>query len=423
MPIAPIAYLTGEYPKVSHTFIQREIEALRARGWQVEACTIRRAPAKAVVGEAQTLEASKTFCVIDAAKSPKNLIGAHFKMIRRDASAWRRALKLAWKTRPPGLKAALWQFFYFLEAGVLAKYLLDRNVVHLHNHFANSSCSVAMLASEMSGIPFSVTMHGPAIFYEPKWWRIDAKIARAAFVSCISHFCRSQAMYFSDAIHWRRLKIVHCGVRPSDYGRDPARLPAQEIIFVGRLAAIKGVPLLIDAFAAIADRHPQARLSIVGDGTERNAAEAQVARLGINERVRFLGYQPSDAVADLMRQSDLLVLPSFAEGVPVTLMEGMASGIPVIGSRVAGVQELVEDGVSGFVIAPGDMEGLIARLDQLLSDPELRERLGQAGRIKVMAEFDQDLEASWFDEILQGSIAGKLPDGLRPHAHKGTEIL
>jgi glycosyltransferase involved in cell wall biosynthesis len=409
----PIAYLTGEYPKVSHTFIQREIEGLRAKGWSVEACTVRTTAAKDVVGDVQKEEAANTFGVLDAAKNPKTLLNAHIWALKRDAKAWFRTAKLAWKTRPPGLKAGLWQLFYFLEAGVLAQHLSSKGVRHLHNHFANSSCSVAMLTSEMSGIPYSIMMHGPAIFYEPYWWRIDEKIARASFVACISHFCRSQAMYFSEPEHWSKLKIVHCGVTPADFGTQPRETRGKHVIFVGRLDPVKGVPLVLEAFAAMRAKHPDAQLSIVGDGPSRTELEAHAKRLGLGDETQFLGYRASEEVPALLEAADMLLLPSFAEGVPVVFMEAMASNIPVIASRVAGVGELVEDGVAGYTIPAGDLETLKARLDALLSDGALCAQMGAAGRAKVEAEFDLAGEVEWLGDIISGAIDGDLPAGLR----------
>ena len=411
----PIAYLSGEYPKVSHTFIQREADGLRALGWPVEACTVRRAPAKDVVGEEQKAEERATFCILETAKAPRKLIGAHLWALRTRPRRWLSAARIAWKTRPPGFRAHLWQLFYLVEATVLAHHLSQRGVVHLHNHFANSSCSVAMLAAEIAGIPFSVMFHGPAIFFEPKHWRIDEKIARARFVTCISHFCRSQAMYFSDPAQWSKMRIVHCGVVPADYDlpREGGARPVRAI-FVGRLDAVKGVPLLLEAFAGLRDRHPEAGLWIVGDGPGRAEYEAQAQAMGLGAAVEFLGYRSMSEVPGLLAQSDLLVLPSFAEGLPVVLMEALAARIPVIASRVAGVQELVEDGVNGFTIPPGDVESLRARMEVLFSDPDLRAKMGASGRNRVCSEFDIAREAAWLSEILEGSIAGDLPGRLRP---------
>jgi glycosyltransferase involved in cell wall biosynthesis len=286
--------------------------------------------------------------------------------------------------------------------------------VHLHNHFGDSSGSLAMLTAVMADLPFSFTLHGPTIFFEIGRWRLDEKIARASFVVCISHFARSQAMLVSEQRHWDRLKIVHCGVRPERYRRDPGRRPGQRAIFVGRLDAVKGVPLLIEAFAAVREAHPEARLAVVGDGPARAALEAQAAALGIAAATEFLGYRAQDEVADLLAGADLLVLPSFAEGLPVVLMEAMASGLPVIATRVAGVAELVEDGVSGLLVPPGDVESLAAALRRLLADPALGARMGAAGRAQVEAAFDSDAEAGWLVELLAGSLGPGLPPGLRP---------
>lgn len=404
----PVAYLTGEYPKVSHTFIQREVAALRALGVSVETCTVRRAAARDVLAD-QKAEEANTFCILETAKRPHRLLGAHLTLLARTPGRWFKTLALAWRTRSPGLKAMLYQLFYFAEAGVLAQHLRERGVVHLHNHFGNSSCSVAMLSSELSGIPFSFTEHGPAIFFEPERWRIDEKIARARFVAAISHFCRSQLMLFSDPAHWHKIGIVHCGVTPARYGREPRASFGKHILFVGRLDPVKGVPLLLEAFVAVRERHPDARLTIVGDGAKRADAEQQARARGLGDIVTFAGYKTQAEVAELLEVSDLLVLPSFAEGVPVVLMEAMASRIPVIASRVAGVQELVRDGETGYTVPPGDVATLSDRISHLLADPDLCRRMGEAGRAVVEAEFNLDKEAAWL-----ATFFAEPPRSLRP---------
>ena len=405
----PIAYVTGEYPKVSHTFIQREIMALRDLGVEVLTCTVRRPAAKTVLGPEQQAEAAQTFAILATAKNPVHLFAAHARMLRRTPGRWVSALRLAWATRPPGLKALLWQLFYFLEAGILCDHLLARGVVHIHNHFGDASGSLTMIASEMSGIPFSITLHGPTIFFEMHWWRLDEKVARAAFVACISHFCRAQAMLFSDQIHWHKLRIVHCGVTPDRYGTALRRPFSGHVCFVGRLAAVKGVPLLLEAFAAARARHPTARLTIVGDGPARAALEAHAQTLGIATAVRFAGYLDETAVAALLDEADMLVLPSFAEGLPVVLMEALASRIPVIATQIAGVSELVENGINGFIVPPGDVDTLAVRLDQLLSDPVRCAAMGAAGRRKVEAEFDIRVEVAWLAQLFVGTGQGLRP--------------
>lgn len=294
----------------------------------------------------------------------------------------------------------LYQLFYFAEAVVLADELQSRGIVHLHNHFGDSSCSVAVLTSALSGIPYSFTEHGPAIFFEARRWHLDKKIARAQFVVAISHFCRSQLMLFSEAEHWGKIAIVHCGVHPSRYQPGSPSKAGKKILYVGRLEPVKGLLVLLEAMAGLRDHHPDMQLTVVGDGSARSAIEAEAQRLGLTDMIDFVGYKTQDEVAALLPLSDMLVLPSFAEGVPVVLMEAMASGKPVIASRVAGVQELVEDGVNGFTVPSGDSIALAERIEQLFADPVARERMGQAGRQTVEQNFNVDVEARSLAQLL-----------------------
>lgn len=410
----PIAYLAGEYPRATDTFIQREIAALRRLGATVHTCSIRRTGPEHHVGEEQRNEARDTFNVIAAAKSPGHFLRCHWAAIKSGPGRYFRALGLALKIRPPGLKAFLYQLFYFAEAAVLADHLQKNGVVHLHNHIATASCTVAMLASALSGIPYSFTLHGPGIFYEPMHWRIDEKIARASFVACISEFCRSQAMNFSARANWSKLHIVHCGVEPDRYTPKPDRKPAQNLTFVGRLAAVKGVPVLFDALTQIG--LPDIRLTLVGDGPERAELEREARAKGLSDRLSFVGYKSQSEVAEILQDTDILVLPSFAEGVPVVLMEAMAAEIPVITTRVAGIPELVEDGVSGALVAPGDELALAQAITTLLADPGLRTKMGKAGRAKVSAEFNLESEASWLAQL----FAAYLSRGSRPTKRPNT---
>ncbi|WP_265501149.1 glycosyltransferase family 4 protein [Paracoccus beibuensis] len=386
-----IAYLVGEYPAVSHTFILREVAALRAQGLDILTCSIRRTGSEHHRGPAERAEAAATFNVLDVAKRPGQMIAAQVRALRRPG-LYLSTLRQAWRMRGPGWRAALYQLFYFLEAAVLARYLQDRQVTHLHNHFAQASCTVALLAARLAHIPFSFTLHGPADFTDPKLWRLDEKIRAARFVACISHYCRSQAMLASPHAQWSKLHILHCGVEPDRYDAAPAR--GQGLLFVGRLAAAKGVPLLIDAMAAIRNRCPGAHLTLIGDGPDRTRLEEQVRARNLQDAVSFLGYRSQDEVTEALSLAALFVLPSFAEGVPVVLMEAMASGRAVVATRITGIPELVEDGVSGRIVPPGDGAALADAVCAILADPDQAARMGAAGRRKVRAEFDIATEAA-----------------------------
>lgn len=410
----PIAYLTGEYPRATDTFIQREVAALRAHGMTVETCSVRRTGPEHHTGPEQRLEAAQTFHVLEAVKSPIHLIRAHLAAFRRP-KRWFGALRLAWRTSPGGIKPTLYQLIYLAEAAVLADHLRRRGITHLHNHIAKSSCTVAMLMSEMSGIPYSFTLHGPDIFFEPYRWRLDEKIARARFVACISEFCRSQAMAFSAPGHWAKLHIVHCGVDPSRYDAPAPEAPAH-LLFVGRLAAVKGVPVLFEALRDLLPEHPGLHLTLVGDGPDRDGLERAARAMGLAPHLTFAGYRSQSEVAGLLAQSTALVLPSFAEGVPVVLMEAMAARLPVITTRIAGVPELVEHGKSGLVVAPGDVVALRDALSEILGNGDTRRAMGEAGRAKVLAEFTSDGEGAWLAQLFKGYGAGTPPGGKRPGA-------
>lgn len=395
-----LAYLTSLYPAVSHTFIQREITGLRDLGFEVETCAMRKPDAAHLTGPEERAARDETFYIIAAARKPSTLPLALIEALARPRHSIA-TLALAWRTAPPGFKGGLRQIAYLAEALILARHLRARQISHLHNHFAGPSANVAMLASALSGMPFSFTLHGPADLYEPETWHLREKIARASFVACISNFARSQAMYFSDPAQWDKLRIVHCGVLPEIYERDAAAPhDGTRLIFVGRITAIKGLRVLLSAFARARATRPGLHLTLVGDGDDRAHLERLAAPLG--DAVQFAGYLSQGAVAEALSKADAMVLPSFAEGLPVVLMEALASARPVIATQVAGVSELVEDGVNGFIVPPGDEDALADRIGRLADDPEIRARMGLAGREKVSSAFDARRESARIGALFAG---------------------
>ena len=403
-PPAPlrIAYMTGEYPRATDTFIQREVAALRESGVHVETLSVRRPPEKELVSDEVRAERQRTYYLLPA--NPLTVAVAHLRLLFGVPGQYLSAVGLALRTRPPGLKALVWQAAYFAEAALVARRMRDGRLSHLHNHFSNSSCSVAMLASAMGGFSYSFTMHGPAEFYEPKYWRIDEKVRRAKFVACISHFARSQAMVFAPQAAWDKLHVVHCGVSPEQFARVEHRGRGSRLLFVGRLAAVKGLPVLLEAVAILAEDRPDVKLVVAGDGPDRSTLEAQAKRLGIWGNVQFLGYQSQAQVRELLKRTDAFVMASFAEGVPVVLMEAMAAGVPVVSTRIAGVPELVEDGASGYLVPPGEPRVVAEKAALLLDDAELRSRLGAAGREKVEREFNIATEAGRLVRIMTTAL-------------------
>jgi len=420
----PIAYLTGEYPRATDTFIQREVMALRKRGIDIVTCSIRRTSADHHVGPEQREEARNTFCVIAAARSPMITLRSHASAIFHNPGRYVSALGLALRTGSPGLRALIYQIIYFAEAVVLSNHLKRNGVVHLHNHIATSSCTVAMLASAISGIPYSFTVHGPDIFFEPKRWRLDEKISRASFIACISEYCRSQAMIFSDPIHWPKLHIVHCGVDVGRYAdaaenvRRSNETGGQRLLFVGRLSVVKGLSILFAALKTLRPSFPNLEVRLIGDGPERAKLEDETRSLGIDNIVEFAGYKSQDEVTAALQETDILILPSFAEGLPVVLMEAMASRVPVITTRIAGVPELVEDGVHGFLIPPGDVDAIEHAIRELMGDPAQRASMGEAACGKVTAEFNIEYESAWLAGLFEAYVSASERPAKRPAAQK-----
>lgn len=424
-----IAYLTGEYPRVTDTFIQREVAALRRQGEKegttVHTFSVRSPSASESLSLAQQKEREQTQYLLPP--SPWAVLSAHVTLLMTQPKRYLQALTLAWRTRQLGVRGSLYQLIYFIEAGLLAHQLNRQGIDHLHNHFGDSSCTVAMLAAAMGEFGYSLTLHGPGIFFEPYRWRLDEKISRAKFVSCISNFCRSQAMIFAPLEAWPNLHIVHCGIDPQEFdgsgligqdliGQDftkqvslDADVPessTHRLLYVGRLAAAKGLPVLLKSLANLKHIFPGIQLTVVGDGADRALLTEQVAALGLTEQVDFVGYQSPEAVRQYLQCSDIFVMSSFAEGVPVVLMEAMMAGLPVVATQIAGVSELVVEGVNGLLVPPSDVAALGDRIQILLRDSELRTRLGQKGQQKVRTEFNIHVEADKLYRLMANAVSG-----------------
>jgi colanic acid/amylovoran biosynthesis glycosyltransferase len=389
-----IAYVCSRYPAVSHTFIQREVAALRGLGLDVDTVAIRRAAPEEVLSQADRDEARATYAILPA--RPWHLVRAHGAALLRYPSAYRTTLRRALALAPRGLRGRLWQLFYFGEAVVLWDRARRREVAHLHAHFANVGSDVALLAAtlgrEAASGPrsWSMTMHGSTEFYDVGAYRLAEKVRDARFVACVSDFTRSQLMLFAEEEQWPKLRLVRCGVDPSLFGevsRDGAdgRL---RVLVVGRLVSGKGLSLLLDALADVAARGHDVALDVVGEGPAGDGLRGRAAALRLDGRVRWLGAVGQDEIRRHYAEADAFCLPSFAEGVPVVLMEAMATSLPVVATRIAGIPELIEDGESGLLVAPARSDELADALARLAGSPQLRAQLGRNGRRAVVEGYD-----------------------------------
>lgn len=396
-----IAYLVSEYPAPSHTFVRREVSALRAHGLSIRTYSIQRGSH----ADGDTLGAAalaETFAV--QSTSVVAVAGANLAALVRSPVRFARTLALALRHRVPGARALLWSLFHFAEAILLARHLAGDGISHLHNHFANSGATVGMLTANFLGIPWSLSLHGISEFDYPAGNLLPEKLARAQFAACVSRFGMAQAMRVTGPDLWPKLTIVRCAIDPSILPTGVERRADGQfrLIAVGRLSPEKGQSGLLDAVASMIQGGSNVRLTMVGDGPEEQRLKAKAVALGIADRVHFTGRLDEAGALAAIAAADALVLTSFMEGLPVVLMEALALNVPVVASRVAGVPELVEDGVTGLLITPADWPGFAAALSRLEAEPGLRAKLAREGQQRVGEEFSYPAAAEPMAGLLMG---------------------
>jgi colanic acid/amylovoran biosynthesis glycosyltransferase len=407
-----IAYLCNRYPAISLTFVQREVQGLRNLGIPVRTMSVR-SPLRGHLISALDREAARsTYAVLPPRWT--HLVHAHFRaLIARPWRYWR-TLAFSLRLSSGGPRAGLWRIFYFIESMMIWDRCRADGVRHIHAHFANVATDVAMLCTYFADRPndrwsWSFTLHGPVEFYDVYRAQLTEKIRRARLVICISDFARSQAMAWSQDTEWEKLRVVHCGIDPAEWSTQTAttlRPPdggadRLRVLSVGRLIALKGHAILIDAVADLRAGGQEIDVTLIGDGPCRAALEGRARRRGVADLVHFAGSVGQDDIRAYFANADAFCLASFAEGVPVVLMEAMAMELPVVATTIMGIPELVEDGVSGLLMPPGRDDTLGALLRSLAEDPALRERLGRAGREKVIAEFDIATSAERLVSVLR----------------------
>ncbi len=386
MPENPrVAYLVSRYPATNHTFILREIVALRSLGFDLRVIAIRGddRPSESLTA-AEKQERRNTITVL-----PFNrlFLAAHFLTALRTPHGYLAGLWLACKMGGLNVRSILYHLIYFAEAVVAGHVARQGGYRHLHSHFTST---VALLAARVFNFDLSITIHGPDEFRDVIAFRMREKIAHSKFISTISHYARSQIMLASDPADWRKIEVCRLGVDPSVFTpRHPGDGATDlRVICVGRLAPVKAQRLLISACARLISAGWKVQLHLVGSGPDLSPLEDYAAAMGIKEQVRFEGGRNQDEVIALYGISDVFALASFAEGVPVVLMEAMAMEIPCVATWVNGVPELIHDHEEGLLVAPSDVEGLAKAIETLLKNPELRRRLGSAGRQKVLREYN-----------------------------------
>jgi colanic acid/amylovoran biosynthesis glycosyltransferase len=397
-----VAYLVNQYPKVSHTFIRREILALERRGIEVLRVALRGWDGEVVDPEDGAERARTRYVLRDGAPA---LLAATLRMLLTRPVRFLRALALAWRMSRKAERPLPIHLVYVAEACRILPWLQAANIQHLHAHFGSNPAEVAMLAHVLGGPPWSFTVHGPEEFDKAPLLGLAEKAKRCRFVAAISSYGRSQLYRLLPHEAWPKVKVVPCGLDP-DYFAGPASAPAAtpRLVCVGRLCEQKGQLLLIEAARQLAERGIGFELVLAGDGEMRPAIEAAIARADIRHRVRITGWIGSAQVREEILAARALVLPSFAEGLPVVLMEAMALGRPVISTYVAGIPELVVAGEHGWFVPAGDAAALADAMAACLDSPvDILARMGESARARVRARHDVDAAATALAGLFGGS--------------------
>ena len=383
-----LAYLISQYPAVSHTFILREILELRRIGFTIQPASINtpdRPTDQLTAMERE--EAATTWCI-----KCQGIMGAASALLGTlltQPKGILRGIVAAFRLGGLDLKKILMNLAYLVEALMLGRWMQRERLGHLHVHFATPAAMVGLLTKTVFNVGFSFTVHGPDEFYDAPGYRLAEKLAAADFVICISHYARSQIMKLSPVLHWPKYDICRLGVDPERFAAKPAKPPTAvfELLCVGRLTPAKGQHILLDALGLLIAAGRKVHLTFVGNGPDRPSLEAQTQRLGLTGSVEFAGAVNQDRILDYYHNADAFVLPSFAEGLPVVLMEAMSMQIPCITTHITGVPELIQQGVNGCLVAPSDVDGLANAIEYLMDHPDESRQIAQAGRAKVLADY------------------------------------
>lgn len=421
-PVMKIAYLCSQYPAISHTFVLREVNALRDLGAEIDTFSIRRASPDHLLAHADRVAFESTYAILPPRWTA--LLTAHLRLAVSAPLAYLSALALALRLAPAGLRGHLWQLFYFVEAVVLWTECRRRGIRHVHVHMGHVAADVALLTAHIGTTveperpwSWSFTLHGPFELSDVSRFRLAEKLRRARFVVCITDYTRSQLMALSPPDVWDRLHVIHVGIPIEQFTRSDNGSAAPEgdpmILFIGRQVPEKGHVVLLEAATLLLERGHKVRVTLAGEGPSRPAFERCAERLGLTSsaQVSFPGAVGQEEIHALYAGASIFCMPSFAEGLPGVLMEAMAMRLPVVSTWITGVPELIDDGRTGLLVSPGRADELADALERLLVDPALGREIGSRAREKVVREFNTESSA----EQLYALFADQLSRSSPPH--------
>lgn len=398
-----LLYLLSRYPAVSHTFFLNEIRELRKRGIAIDVASINETDRSwDLLPPEEAIEAKNAFYIKATGLFTALAVTCRTLLFR--PRVFFRGLAASLKIGAGSPSATLKALCYFVEALVLGAWMTTRGHRHLHIHFCGPVASVGLLTSIAWGFSYSLAVHGPDEFFDVEKFYLRRKVESAKFIVCISSFCRSQLMRVVGPKHWGKMHVVPLGVDLNVFRRDPRenkQNESAEILCVGRLVPAKGQMILLRACAQLRDEGYSLRVRLVGDGPDRQHLESYAKEIDLP--VFFEGARSHDETRRILAQADIFSLASFAEGVPVALMEAMAMEIPCVSTNIAGIPELIRDGLDGLLVPASSVEALAEALKRLIQDSGLRKSLGMAGWKRVGEFYNLQKNASLLAETIRAN--------------------
>ena len=384
-----IAYMMSRFPSICETFVVSEMRAVEQRGCEVEVYPLLRFDEGLVHEETRPFVARAHYRpLLDGPIAAANA-RTFFRMPGTYLRAWWEVLR-GTARRWDYLAGAL---VYFPKAVAFAEDMQAHGVEHIHCHFSNHPVTAALIIHRLTGIPFSFTVHGHDLHVNPVM--LPRKVAAARAAITISEYNRSLIAELCGTDRGN-IHVIHCGIDASKFPfvDRSGRAGPLRIVCVGAYLEVKGQIYLIEACRLLKERGMDLRCDLVGYGPDEAKLRAAIDAAGLDRQMKLTGALPHDEVARILREADVAVQPSVwasngsREGIPVALMEAMATGLPVVASRISGIPELVNDGESGLLVEPRDSGALAWALQALAGDPGLRESMGHAAHERVMRDFD-----------------------------------
>jgi len=407
-----VAYLLSRYPAISHTFFLHEVLGLRVRGMHIETASIN--PADRPFDELpqnEAVEAKNTY-YIKTGNTAKMALDVATTILHYPR-AFFRGLKATFSVKDVTVRQRFYWLLYLGEAMLVGRWMNERALNHLHVHFGGPVASVGMLAAAAWNMPYSLTIHGPEELLNVDTHHLREKIEHASFVFCISDFCRSQLYQLTTPAEWGKFHVIRLGVDPvtlSPTSRSHsissvlAAPRTLDLVCTGRLVPEKGHRTLLEAVHQLRGRGVQLRVTLIGSGPELTQLQSFVIAYDLAHVVTFTSALSHPQTLGLLRKADIFVLASFAEGIPVALMEAMSLGIPCVSTSIAGIPELIHSGVDGLLVPPANPHALAGALESLVLDADLRKRLGTSARERVINHYNLPLN----QEMLAQTFATRL---------------